>query len=234
MRGPDRGARVVGQLRQARDGAEGRVVGRRAPSVWIAATRTASSGSSRQASAAPTAVGGPPSAPIASSAATRTVGSGSSSTTAMSAGPAASTEVRPSRSAAIRRMLGSGAAERLDQRGDDARVRGQRAQARSALEDLLAEPRPQRPEQAGGIAATDAEHDERAQRARSAPRARRPGRAARRVPAARMRSPDSTVPIWPGTPSLKASTCARRSVGTHVVERAPGRVRQPALGHLLA
>ena len=34
------------------------------------------------------------------------------------------------------------------------------------------------------------------------------------VPDARSRTPESIVPICPGTPSLNARTCARRSFGT--------------------
>ena len=185
----------------------------------------------RHAIAAVTALGGLPSVASAIERGDPDAGIASSSATRMQR-RTRPLDSRPASSvAAIRRTPGSGRRER---RESAARTCGSRArrEARPALEHLLAEAAPEGVAAGSRVPSADADHDDRARDgARSRP-ARRPGRAPR-APAPSSRTPDRIIPSWPGTPSMKARTWARRSRRDHVVERAPGGVRDAALGDLL-
>ena len=139
---------------------------------------------------------------------------------------------RPSRSAAIRRVLGWGASRASTSARDDGRVRGQRGQAGAALEDLLAEPGPERAQQARRIAPADAEDDDRA-------RQRREGAEPEHLVAHEERAGRQEQDARQDRPELvRDAVVEGQDLGPtlgrdDVVERAPGGVRQPALGDLL-
>ena len=153
---------------------------------------------------------------IASSAATRTVGSGSSSTAATSAAPGIARPTIAAEQARGHPADAPAAAPGARRRALRCTAGSRVSTARPGPPSRTCSPSPARSvrRQARGVAPPDAEdddvHSERGQRAEPEHLVAREERARPR----RSRTPDRIVPTWPGTPSLKARTWARRSVGT--------------------
>ncbi len=227
-RAADRRARVVGQLGDPRAGLDGLGVDAGRRQVRMAAARTRSSGSSRQPSPRPPRSAGHPARQRVERRRPH-AGSGSSSTARISAGPARSTVPGPA-VAAISRTPAR-APERVDERVADRRIAA--SAARPGPPSRTCSPRPARSCRRGSPHSVGGCRPRRPCRRPPPTRpARTPGRGAR-TPRRQQQEPRQDRPDLPRHAVVEGQDLRAALARDDVVERAPGGIRQAALGDLL-